>query len=69
MSAMGLLLGPNAHLYAKKKDAQRGTISDRRAQKSTREGRMIRGQHQIEFLEVAEGMEGILYGPGIDDSM
>ena len=40
MSAMGLSLGPNAHFYAQKEDAQRVTISDRRAQESTREGRM-----------------------------
>ena len=69
MSAMGLSLGPNAHLYAQKKDAQRVTISDRREQEGTREGRMICRHHQIELLEAAEGMEGILYGPGIDDSM
>ena len=31
VSVMGLSVGPNAHLYAQKKDAQRVTISDRRA--------------------------------------
>ena len=30
---------------------------------------MIRRRDQIEFLEAAEEMEGILYGPRIDDSM
>ena len=60
MSAMGLSLGPNAHLYAHKEDADRITISDRRAQGRTREGRMVRRQHQIELLGAAEGMEGIL---------
>ena len=34
MSTMGLSLGINAHLYAQKKDAERVTISDRRAQES-----------------------------------
>ena len=69
MSAMGLSLEPHAHLYAQKEDAQCVTISDRRAQESTREGKMICRQHQIELLEAAEGMEGILYGPGIHNSM
>ena len=44
-------------------------ISDRRAQESTREGRMIRRQHQIELLEAAERIKSILYGPGIDELM
>ena len=69
MSAMGLSLGPNAYLYAQKEDAERVTISDRRAQESTREERMVCRQHQIELLEAAEGMEGILYCPRIDDSV
>ena len=54
MSAMGLSLGPNAHLYAQKDDAQRVTISHNGAQESTREERMIRRQHQIELLEAAK---------------
>ena len=69
ISAMWLSLCPNAHLYAQKQDAQRVTISDHRAQQSTRERRMIRRQHQIELLEAAEGTEGMLYGTAIDDSM
>ena len=30
---------------------------------------MTRRQHQIELLEAASTAEGLLYGPGIDDSM
>ena len=66
---MGLWLGPNVHLHAQKEDAQRVTISDRRAHESTRKRIMIRRHYQIELLEAAEGMEGILYGPEIDDLM
>ena len=69
ISAIGLSVGPNAYLYAQKEDAQCVMISDRRAQESTREGRMIRRQHQIELLEATEGMAGLLHDPGIDDSM
>jgi len=69
MKALGLSLGPNAHSFAEKEDAQRITISDRRAHESTREGRMVRRQYQMELLEAAEGMEDLLYGPGIDDSV
>ncbi|XP_077256710.1 uncharacterized protein LOC143894395, partial [Temnothorax americanus] len=69
MHAIGLLLGPNAHSYAEKEDAERVTIADRRAQENTREGRMVRRQQQNELLEAAERSEGLLYGPGIDDSM
>ena len=53
VSVMGLSLGPNANLYVQKEDAQRVTISNRRAQESTREGRMIRRQHQIKLLGAA----------------
>jgi len=69
MSAIGLSLGPIAYSFAEKEDAQRVMISDRRAHESTREGRMVRRQHQIEILEAAEGTEDLLYGPGIDDSV
>ncbi|XP_077256704.1 uncharacterized protein LOC143894388 [Temnothorax americanus] len=69
MHAIGLSLGPNAHSYAEKEDAERVTIADRRAQENTREGRMVRRQQQNELLEAAERSESLLYGPGIDDSM
>ena len=35
----------------------------------THERRIARIQHQIEVLEAAERMEGLLNGPGIDDSV
>lgn len=69
MNAIGITLGPNAHLYAEKEDEQRVNISDRRARDSTRDGRMARRQHQLELLEANESAEGLLYGPGIDDTM
>ena len=69
MSEMGQSLGPNAHLYSQKEDVERIMISDRRAQDSTREGIIVRRQHQMELLEAVEGMEGILYGPKIEDSV
>lgn len=30
---------------------------------------MARRQHQIELLEAATAADGLLYGPGIDDSV
>lgn len=69
MNAMGVSLGSNAHSYTDKEDAQRIKISDLRSHESTREGRMARRQHQIELLEAANDANGLLYGPGIDDSM
>ncbi|CAH2093525.1 unnamed protein product [Euphydryas editha] len=69
MQAMGITLGPNAHSYAEKEDEKRVNISNIRARASTRDGRMARRQHQLELLEAAEASEGLLYDPGIDDSM
>ena len=66
---MGVSVGANAHEYAQKEDEERVTISDHRTQEATWEGRMARRHHQIEVLEAAEGMEGLLYGPGIDGSV
>ncbi|GBP13217.1 N-alpha-acetyltransferase 35, NatC auxiliary subunit [Eumeta japonica] len=60
---------PNAHSYAKKDDEQRVNIFDLRARESTRDGRMARRQYQLELLEAAEAAEGVLYGPGIEDSI
>ena len=57
------------HSYDEKEDEKRVSISDLRARESTREGRMARRQHQLELLEAAESAEGVLYGPGIDNSM
>ena len=59
MYAMGVSIGANAHEYAQKEDEERVTMADRRAQEATREERMARRQHRIEFLEAAEGMEGL----------
>lgn len=63
MNAMGIPLGPNAHSYAEREDAQRVTISNRRSHESTREGRMVRRQHQLDLLEAAVEAKGLLYGP------
>lgn len=52
-----------------KKFKEQEEISVPRARESTRDGRMARRQHQLELLEAAESAEGVLYGPGIDNSM
>ena len=44
-------------------------LAERRAAESTREGRMLRRQHQISVLQAASSAEELRYGPGIDDSM
>lgn len=69
MQAMGITLGPNAYSYAEKEDEKRVNISNIRARENTRDGIMARRQHLLELLEAAEASEGLLYGPGIDDSM
>lgn len=60
VNAICISLGFNAHSYAEKEDTQHVMTSDQRAHESTRQGRMIRRQQQLELLEAAEG---ILYGP------
>lgn len=69
MSALGLSVGPNAHAYAEKEDAERVAISISRAHERTREGRMVRRRLQFDNLEAADDAEGTSYGPGIDDSL
>ncbi|KAI4476046.1 hypothetical protein M0804_013915 [Polistes exclamans] len=61
--------GPNAHSFMSKEDAERISISDARAQGSTREGRMARRQQQLNILEANDEAEGSSYGAGIDDTM
>ncbi|KAI4476487.1 hypothetical protein M0804_013558 [Polistes exclamans] len=69
MSAMGLSLGPNAHSFVSKEDAERISISDARAQGSTREGRMARRQQQLNILEANDEAEGSSYSAGIGDTI
>ncbi|XP_067205402.1 uncharacterized protein [Linepithema humile] len=69
MNTIGISCGPNAHNYAEKEDAARIQLSNKRAHENTREGRMLRRQRQIDILEAAVSAEGVLYGPGIDDSV
>ena len=69
MQVMGVHTGPNAHAYVNKEDQARVTIAERRAQATTREARMRRRQDQLNVLEAASAAEGLLYGPGIDDSV
>ncbi|KAI4474193.1 hypothetical protein M0804_014971 [Polistes exclamans] len=69
MSSMGLSLGPNAHSFVSKEDAERISISDARAQGSTRERRMARRQQQLNILEANDEAEGSSYGAGIDDTI
>ena len=59
MYAIGVSFRANAYECAQKENEERVTISHRRAQEATREERMARRQHRIEFLEAAEGMEGL----------
>lgn len=66
---MGIHCGPNIHLYAVTEDTTRITTADRRTQEATREGRMLRRQHQMDILEASTSAEGLLYGPGIDDTV
>ena len=69
LKSIRMNLGHNAHTYAEKTDAARILLVDKRAAKSTREGRLLRRQQQIIFLESATSAEELLYGPGIDDSL
>lgn len=69
LEALGVQCGRNSHAYVTKQDESRITIAEQRAQAATKEGRMARRQQQIDILEAANDAEGLLYGPGIDDSM
>lgn len=69
LNSIGVSCGHNAHEYADKMDEARIALAERRAAESTREGRMLRRQHQISVLQAASSAEELLYGPGIDDSM
>ncbi|KAI4476879.1 hypothetical protein M0804_013206 [Polistes exclamans] len=66
---MGFLLGPNAHFFVSKEDAERISISDARAQDSTSEGRMARRQQQLNILEANDEAEGSFYSAGIYDTI
>ncbi|CAK9801756.1 Histone-lysine N-methyltransferase SETMAR [Anthophora plagiata] len=66
--ALGVPCGQNAYRYVIREDESRVTVAEQRAQEATREGR-IRRQSQFDYMESAAGVEGLLYGPGIDDSM
>ena len=67
--ALGIHSGPNIHMYATREDAERIRHAEDRARKSTQEARQRRRQEQVGILEAATDAEGLLYGPGIDDSV
>lgn len=69
LNCFGVKCGRNSHAYARRADAERIEICERRTSENTREARMQRRQQQIASAETANEEEGILYGPGIDDSM
>lgn len=68
LQAMGVHCGRNAHEYVREEDELRLHTAEWRVQSKTREGKMLRRQKQIGILEAAAAAEGLLYGPGIDDS-
>lgn len=67
--AMGVHSGPNAYQYAAREDSLRVETAERRARESTREARMHCRRQQMDLLEASSSAEGLLYGPGIDDSV
>ena len=69
MMALGIGCELNSHNFAEKADGIRVTLADKRARDATREERASRRQSNIDYLEAAEDAEGLLYGPGIDDSV
>ncbi|KAL1490503.1 hypothetical protein ABEB36_013185 [Hypothenemus hampei] len=48
---------------------ERIILADQHANENTREDRMARRQQKIEILEACTSAEGLLYGPGVDDSI
>jgi len=69
LNAIGVSCGHNAHTYVKRTDEARISLAEKRAAESTREGRLMRRQQQIAFLELATSAKDLLYGLGIDNSM
>lgn len=66
--ALGISCGRNMHSYIRQEDKSRIEIAERRVHENTREARMLRRQQQIKVLEAVLDVEGVSYGPGIDDS-
>ena len=61
--------GSSSHEFVENADEKRVSLAEQRAQNATREARMARRQHQLDFLEAASSSEQTLYGPGIDDDL
>ncbi|CAK9821599.1 hypothetical protein ANTRET_LOCUS299 [Anthophora retusa] len=67
--ALNVPCGQNVHGCVIREDESRVTVAEQHAQEVTREGRMTRRQRHLDYLESVADAEGLLYGPGIDDSM
>ena len=66
---LGVPCGSNSHEFIENADEKRISLAEQRAQTATREARMARRQHQLDFLEAASSSEHTLYGPGIGDDL
>ena len=66
---LGVPCESNSHEFVENADEKRVSLTEQRAQNVTREARMARRQHQLDFLEAASSSEQTLYDPGIDDDL
>ena len=69
VEGLGVPCGSNSHEFVENADEKRVSLAEQRAQNATREARMARRQHQLDFLEAASSSDQTLYGPGIDDDL
>ena len=66
---MGIKLGRYAHTFSREEDSIRVDPANRRSLEKTRETRVARRRLKITADAATEAEEGILNGPGIDDSV
>lgn len=62
-------IGPYAHAYVATEDEYRVLEAEKRALSSIKEKRIRRRQERRHFMEASTSAEGLLYGPGVDDSV
>ena len=69
LNEIGVGLGHHAHDYARKEDAMRIHVAQKRAMEESQEQRIIRRQRQIEVLESAEQLVDLFYETQIGDDL
>lgn len=67
MTTMGIIIGPNAHMFATHTDNMRITSAECRRDKSSKKARTTRRNEQMALYNLYENEEDSLYGFQITD--